>query len=323
MLWKSVKRDLRSFRHFAHVARAALFAAVFAASHALAQSSDGGAAPDLFFVNPGTLLAPPNLNVNAVSQTASQVLDTTKTNLVLVVAGQSNMADMAPSVFTPTNASSIFELSIFDGKIYPAVDPLIGPNQVLVGTTPEIGNPALRMADSIISNGYFQRVYLVPFAVSGTQISDWFSGNEVPLIPIAVRRIKQKGITCGGTNVTCVLIWGQGESDNTFGTSQATYTTDLNGVISASVSAGFIGHWYVAKQTYNGATSAAIQAAQAAVVNGTTVFAGPNADSLVGSVCGVGANAACRNATDNVHWTDNGSFSYAALWVTALHTGGF
>lgn len=320
MFWKSIERHQQSCWRLALVVVAGI---LLSAQSSHAQNTTGGAPPDLLFLNPSAMLSPPNLNVNAVSQTAAQTIDITKTNLIVIAAGQSNIADMAPSAYTPTNASSIFELNAYDGKFYPAVDPLIGPTQVPVGGTPEIGNPVLRAADSIITNAYFQRVYLVPIAILGTAVADWQTGPENPLIPVAVRRIKQKGVTCGGTNQTCVIIWGQGETDNTNGTSQSAYTNSLNAVIAAASAAGFVGHWYVAKQTYDGATSAAIQAAQAAVVNGTTVFAGPNADSLVGSVCGVGANAACRNSTDNVHWTDNGSFSYAALWVTALHTGGF
>lgn len=316
MLWKFIKRHQQSLRCFS------LLVVLFGGLLEAAYSRDGSST-DLFFVNVNSLLFTPNLNVNSLSQTAAQTIDTTQTNLVLIVAGQSNIADMAPSVYTPTNAASIFQLNAFDGKLYPAVDPLVGTSQVPVGGVPEVGNPVLRVADAIITNAYFQKVYIVPLAVLGTAVADWQSGSETPLLSASVLRVKGKGIACGTTNVTCVVMWGQGETDNTNGTSQSAYTNSLNAVISNMTSYGFVGHWYVAKQTYNGAVSAAIQNAQVAVVNSSTVFAGPNADSLVGNVCGSLANAACRNATDGVHWTDNGSFSYAALWVTALHTGGF
>ncbi len=290
---------------------------------AASAQGNGGGSIDKFFFNTSLLLTPPNLDNNPLSQTATQTIDTTKTNLILIVAGQSNIASPAPTAFTPVNGSSLFQLSIFDGKIYPALDPLLATNRVLISGTAELGSPALRVADSIVTNAYFQRVYVVSFAVSGTSVADWSTGAENPLLALAVLRIKSKGIVCGGTNTTCVIIWGQGETDNTNGTSQGTYTSSLNTVISNTSAAGFVGHWYVAKQTYNGANSTAIQNAQAAVVNNTSVFAGPNADSLVGNLCGVSNNAACRNGVDTVHWTDNGSLSYAALWVTALHTGGF
>jgi hypothetical protein len=46
---------------------------------------------------------------------------------------------------------------------------------------------------------------------------------------------------------------------------------------------------------------------------------------LVGNVCGPSANAACR-ISDQTHWTDNGSYSYAQDptngWKQALHSFG-
>ena len=63
------------------------------------------------------------------------------------------------------------------------------------------------------------------------------------------------------------------------------------------------------------------QEAHAALVNHPSVWAGPNADALVGNICGPSANAACRQS-DGTHWSDNGSYSYAAAWVTALEAYG-
>jgi Carbohydrate esterase, sialic acid-specific acetylesterase len=269
-----------------------------------------------------SLLQAPNLDDHALSQTAAQTIDTTKTNLILIPSGQSNNVDVAPSAYSPINASSIFQLNIYTGKIYPAVDPLLGTN---INTTVPlgVGHPTLREADAIITAGYFQRVYIVPNGIAGTSVANWVTSGEAQLFPVTVSRLIQKGILCGTTNITCVIVWGQGEADNELGTSQASYTNSFNTLVTNVATAGFVGHWYVAKQTYfAGTTSAPVQAAQLAVVNSTTVFAGPNADALSGSVCGPSVNAACRQ-TDNVHWSDNGSFSYAAAWVTALHAGGF
>lgn len=305
------------------ISRGLIFLLAFWASIAQAQVTISGAVPDSLQIDPFRLTALPNLEVNALSQTAVQTLDITKTNLIMITTGQSNMADVAPSAFSPVNASAIFQLNMYDGKIYPASDPLIGP-QYAVGAPLGPGNPALRIADSIITNAYFQRVYIEATAIGNTQVSDWSSGLNSSVIPIAVRRLNAKGIVCGTTNITCVIIWGQGENDCSLGTPQGTYTAALNVVIAAAVAAGFTGHWYIANQSYNGTiTCAAVTAGQTATVNGTSVRAGPNADSLVGNVCGSPAVSACRNAGSTVHWSDNGSLSYAALWVTALHNGGF
>jgi len=75
-------------------------------------------------------------------------------------------------------------------------------------------------------------------------------------------------------------------------------------------------------QTWNGTTvSAAIQAAQAAVLGGS-VFAGPNADVMINSTCSA---SACRQNPDagggvNLHFSNAGSIAYAAGWQTSMHT---
>lgn len=289
-----------------------------------------GAVTDLYYVNPATIgistgsPQPPYLSSLGLTQTAPQAIDTTKTNLILITAGQSNIADQEPSLFTPVNGSSLFQLNVFEGKIYPASDPLLGTTLVFgPGAAQAGGSPALRIADSIVTNAYFQRVYLVPIAVSGTAVAWWNTLEESPLLPLVMRRIAQRGIVCGGTNTTCVIIWCQGEEDEQLGTSQVSYAASFSALVAGTATAGFIGHWYIAKQTYvNGSVNAGVQAAQVAAPNSSTIFAGPNADVLIGSVCGAGANAACRQA-DGVHFSDAGGFSYAAAWVTALHAGGF
>jgi len=77
-------------------------------------------------------------------------------------------------------------------------------------------------------------------------------------------------------------------------------------------------------QTWNGTTvSAAIQAAQAAVLGGS-VFAGPNADVMINSTCSA---SACRQNPDagggvNLHFSNAGSIAYAAGWQTSMHASG-
>ena len=74
--------------------------------------------------------------------------------------------------------------------------------------------------------------------------------------------------------------------------------------------------WIVALTTWDTrASNSAIRAAQAAVVNHTTIFGGPDLDTLVGTVC---SGSACRQAADNTHFTGNGSDSAATLWESVI-----
>lgn len=246
-----------------------------------------------------------------VAPSTSQSLDLTKKNLVIIVAGQSNLGNPAPSAYSPTNGSSLFNFNIWDGAIYPAADPLVGCNSV------KIGNPALRLADSIVTAALFDRVYLVPIAIGGTTVAQWDSGPLNNFFKITFMRLAQRGIVAGA-NVTIVVIWGQGESDNLAGTSQANYTTGITDVINQTRQAGFTGSFYVAEQTWNsGTSSTAVQNSQLAIVNHPSgIYAGPVADALIGT-CG---GSACRQA-DNTHFSDTGSASYAAAWLAALQAG--
>jgi Carbohydrate esterase, sialic acid-specific acetylesterase len=155
-------------------------------------------------------------------------------------------------------------------------------------------------------------VIVVPIAVASTSITQWDTGNLGGRICLAIQRLKLRGIV-PGTNVTFAIDWGQGESDEQLGTSQAAYTTALNHIISTAAACGFSGRWFVAIETWEaGTTSAGVQAAQAAVVNNTTVFAGANADSI-----GSGSRQ-----SDNIHFNDSGAASLATLKKNAMHASG-
>jgi len=245
-----------------------------------------------------------------------QTLNPAVRNLVAVVAGQSNVCNVMPSAYSPSNASAIDNFNIYDGATYAAADPLLGAD-MNPGNGP--GNAALRLADNLITAGLFDRVVLVPVGINASDVAFWQGSYAANRIPVALARLAARGIVAG-TNVTIIVIWGQGESDNAAGTAQATYTAGLNAVIATSRAAGFNGTWFVAKQTYiSGAASATIQAGQAAVVNhGAGVWAGPDADALVGSTC---SGVACRQA-DLTHFSNAGAASYATAWQAALHLFG-
>jgi hypothetical protein len=307
-----------------------LFAIAFATSALSAPAGSGS--PDIYFLNetniPGgaqnnVLGSIPSRDVSGRTL-ASQAINTAIQNCVLIAAGQSNFANMAPDNFTPVNPTALFNLNIYDSAIYKAADPLIGASFVN-NPPPAGGHPALRLADALVTAGKCAAVYIVPIAIDSSNIALWSVGGLAGRLPVAMARLKQRGITCGATNITCAMLWGQGESDNVLGTTAAAYESAFATIVANAAAAGFVGRWLVAEQTYDGTANPGnptIQGAQAAVVNGTTIFAGPNADSLVGSVCGSPATSACRQSIDGIHFTDAGSLSYAALWQTALHASG-
>lgn len=278
--------------------------------------------------------APGTLRDTGALSLRSQTLNPAVRNLIIIAAGQSNMADVGPSGYSPTNSTVVDQLNLYDGGIYNVSGPAIG-TQLINNPAPGGTNPAIQLADNLISAGLFDRVIVEPVAFTSSPVAVWDTGVLSNRITAAVKRILGRGIQCGTTNVTCIALWGQGESDCQNGTAQAAYTAALNNVIAASRRAGFTvsggagnGLWFVAMQSYiAGAACSSIQAAQAAVVNHAAgIWAGPNADALAGSVCGSGANAACRQSIDNTHFTDAGVYSYVGTggggWRAALHAFG-
>lgn len=236
-------------------------------------------------------------------------LNTAIRNLVLLTAGQSNMASVGPSAYTPTNGSVLDNLNVYNGLNYAATDPLLGSsyhNQL--GS----GGISLRVADLLVTNGKFDRVFIVPIAIGGTSISQWRSGGVLyGNVSAAMARLNAAGLIPGTTGLTFAFVWGQGEGDH--GMAQATHQAGLGEVLSALTATGFNGRSFINKQTWNaGVTDANVRAAQAAVVNGTTIFAGADADTR---------NAADRQA-DNTHFNNAGMSAVATLVYNAMVASG-
>lgn len=259
---------------------------------------------------------------------SSQTIDTTKRNLVIVAAGQSLAGDNSSTAYTPTNGSKIDNLYLYDGGIYQASDPLLGPTND--GTSLGPGNFLLRLADDLITAGLFDRVIICPIGVGGTTIAGWDTGLESDRFGVAYRRLAAKGIVPGLTNTTIVILWIQGEQDNANGTTQLAYSTGIGDVITAARNAGFtqgLVPFFVPEESWNaGTVSTAVENAQIAIINhGSNIWAGPNSDAFNGNVCGSASNAACRQA-DNTHLTAAGAYSNAGTggggWRAALHAYG-
>lgn len=249
-------------------------------------------------------------DVNGKTQ-RSTALNTGIANLVLIIAGQSNMSAEANTAYTVTNSSAVDNFNIYDSCCYNYTDPPLGSTwvyQALGGTSP--GSIGGRIADKFVTAGKFARVIVVPVAVGSTSIADWDTGLLSNRLPATIKRLAQKGIT-PQTNVTFAICWGQGESDGATGTSA--YTTALTNIRSKAVTAGFSGRFFVNKQTWNaGSVASLVQAAQTGIVDNSTFWAGGDADSL---------NATNRYA-DNIHFNDTGVAALATLMYNAMVASG-
>lgn len=218
---------------------------------------------------------------------------------VFIVAGQSNASNYTMgAAYTQANPSKIDVLNIYDGGVYAATEPVLGCETY--GSDQTRGNIFVQVADQLISAGVFQRVILIPIAIGGTPVNLWTTPFGDRLM-VAFRRAQAVGLTVTG------VLWMQGEADP--GNTQAVYQADLASVIAKPRAQGFAAPWFIGRCTYfTGTTSAAVRAAQTAIVNNVDIFAGADTDTLT---------AAYRY--DNGHFNSTtGAAAAATLWKNAI-----
>lgn len=138
--------------------------------------------------------------------------------------------------------------------------------------------------------------------LGGTDIALWLPGGTLfPRLETA--------LTYVGVNGARAILWCQGETDTQLGTSEAVYQSDLSSIIAATRSyAQWDVPWMVSQTSYIlGQTSAAVIAAQQAVVNGIDIFVGPYTDQY---------GSAYRY--DNVHFNLAGQRAVGSDWACDL-----
>ena len=276
----------------------------------------GLSAPDPYVLD--DLIAPGH-NATGGLTPRSLVINPAFRTLVLVTSGQSLLCNTNPTLFTPANNTVIDNFNIYDGVAYPISGALLGAtNSIPVGLLGP-GNLSARVADLLIASGIWNRVILVPIGVGGTFIVDWSAGHlSTPGVGgrfgVAMRRLAARGIAPATTGVTFANLFGLGETDSANGTSSAAWQASFATLMANNVSAGFSGKTFVNLETLTaGATNSTIRAAQAAVVNGTTIFQGGDLDTLTGGT---------NRQVDGTHLTDSGAASAATLIYNAMHASG-
>lgn len=243
--------------------------------------------------------------------TRSPAINSSDKTLVLIAAGQSLLSDVVPTLITPTNASVIDNLNVYDGALYDVAGALLGTTYAITqAPTLGPGNVLVKVADLLISNGKFDRVVLVPVSIGGTPISDWGSGIHSNRFTVAMLRLASIGIVPGMTGVTFANLFAQGHQDYAIGTSQAAWEASF-GEYAANVAAtDFDGRIFVCSESASGQTSNAIRSAQAAVRDSVTIFDGGDIDSSTIAT------------SDGTHPSDAGASTMATIIYNAMHATG-
>lgn len=207
----------------------------------------------------------------------------------IVFIGQSHNANsISGGTYTPTDASLVTNLSIgHAGGCWQAKSPLLIDDGV--------GDHHGRwLADQLIAAGLASRVILTLISASATFGVDWAPGGGTYgggtrtgtlgyRIGLAARCIAKAGLD----RIRRIVDLEIGHSDSALGTTEANFTTALNGIINECKTTGLLRAssdvMFVHKSTSLAASSGnrnAIRAAQAAVADGTLVRVGADSDSL-------------------------------------------
>ena len=222
---------------------------------------------------------------------------------VFVIAGQSNSTFFGQ---TPQH-SATGKVVYFDGANWSLCqDPLSVVDPQSAG-----GSPWCLIGDDIV-NGYGTPVAMMPTGWGGTNIEQWQKDSPTSpngpgvLYARLVERMRQFG-----PNGVRALLWHQGESDAALGTSGATYASKLQAIIDGTRSnGGFTVPWIIAQVAYPGGTAAQqaeLRSGQQSLVNGSTIFAGPNTDTL-----------GAEYRYDGTHFTVPGLQAEEQLWDGAI-----
>lgn len=243
----------------------------------------------------------PYTNTSLLAPTTT-VYNPAARNLVLIVVGDLNTANYAPTPYVVTNTNHVFMVNIYDGAAYAYAAPVLGPTWDPT-TNGAPGEFTGRLADDLINNNIADNVYIMSIGEANFEASDWDTGILSDRILVAYRRLTAAGLPLHG------ILWGQGEYDNSQGVSGPTYQAAVSDLVSNLNAAGVTAPFFVAEETmFNGTPSGALQTAQLALVNNTTIFAGPNADAIT----------TAERQGDMTTFNDNGMQTYAGIWTIAL-----
>lgn len=215
---------------------------------------------------------------------------------VLLGVGQSNIANTIDGRFDP--GPHVINFSLYDGKCYLALDPLLGATNVG-------GNVMTRLAQKLVDSGAYDDVVVAPVAVGGSRVKEWALGGGLNRrLVVAIARLHAVGL-----EPTHVL-WHQGEADAA--DNSVEYRVPFFSVFSTIRRNGVYAPIYVAQTSVcSGPPVASIRAIQRGLVDADKgIFAGPDTDQI-----------GAEQRPDGCHMSAAGGEAHAELWRQVLDPG--
>jgi hypothetical protein len=233
---------------------------------------------------------------------ASPVTAGEKTLVVLNVSQSNGASSVGTGTYTVLNPTKVLELNPYSGTAYQLVEPTLGAT-----VTPTRGSLIGKLGDLCVTGG-FDKFICCSIAIGGTPIAAWKSSGVLHHRLLAgLRRMNALIMSAPAGSTICPAIMTMiGETDANLGTSQASWEASFRDAQAAVAGQGLSYPWFVAKCSYvSGATNTTIQAAQVAVVDNVSIFAGADVNSIT-------------DRLDGTHLNNTGRDAAAALWKTVF-----
>jgi len=221
---------------------------------------------------------------------------------VILAMGQSNAANSGEGLYKVKN--KVF--NIFQGNCYIADDPLLDATGVR-------GAVWGRVADKLINEGLYDKVFIKSIAVGGSPMVSWTQhgkgrvhGNYFVRILNAIDELKILGL-----DVTHIL-WHQGEQDTSFGTTTKNYKEMfLNMLDGIRKKGGVKSPIYIARaSSCQGRSSRKVIAAQNELIEQyDDILQGPNTDLI---------NDSKYRIDGGCHFSKTGLALHANKWYESI-----
>jgi len=210
----------------------------------------------------------------------------------LLCVGQSNAANSGEN----PRGIQVNVFNYFDGKVYPAKDPLLG-------ATGRGSNVWTALGTELVRRKLAAKVVLVPFAVGGTSIERWQPNERVGQRLSEILSI----LRADKIHVDFVL-WEQGESDdNLSGLEYSQRLLRVKGIFSVSgQNAPMI--VALASRKRSGILPEVRRGQQMAAELVPCVFPGPDADSVFGP----------KARPEGIHFSTFGQDQLAVMWADSI-----
>jgi hypothetical protein len=225
----------------------------------------------------------------------------TKDTGVLLILGQSNVANQAQRRFTTQYPGNV--VNYFDGKCYVASSPLLG-------ATGEGGEFITPLADQLISLGTYKRIIILTAAVGGSPISRWQRDGDLnESLTALIKSVRNK------YQITDV-VWHQGETDAAYPyhTSTKIYVSSFHSLldtlndlkVSARIFVSIATRWCHAGPNWTEINPVSI--GQRMLVNNRRIFLGADTDQLV----------ELKDRYDTCHFSETGQIKAAKAFAESI-----